>query len=273
LPICILHINLPNGNIDLVMPMTVVGERLQAARKKAGFSNRAELARLSGISLDSIGRYERGEREPRATEIDVLSRVLDVSSDYLLGKTSDPTPFEKKIIIEGGKEPSTHPLSDGSKDPLQHPNGGRILGQESLTWVPVISPIVKVSAGTGNLCADVEWERIDDFPLFDGEIAALYSNNGLLSMYVEGDSMEPQVHDGDLVVFKKTTEWVSGNVMVVCLDGRLLVKGVVRGPKGDTILRSTNKNYRDIEIGEESFFLVYGRVLRIIRHWEPKSVL
>lgn len=250
----------------------ISGAEIRRLRKAKDWTQQ-DLADRVGVTKTTVLDWEKDRYSPVGKNVENLAKALEVSIAYLSGETSDPTPFEKKMIIEGEKEPSTHPLSDGSKDPLQHPNGGRILGPESLTWVPVISPIVRVSAGTGNLCTDVEWERIDDFPLFDGEIAALYSNNGLLSMYVEGDSMEPQVHDGDLVVFKKTTEWVSGNVMVVCLDGRLLVKGVVRGPKGDTILRSTNKNYRDIEIGEESFFLVYGRVLRIIRHWEPKSVL
>ncbi|MPM96902.1 LexA repressor [bioreactor metagenome] len=231
-----------------------IGEKIKKAREAAGLTQ-DDLANLCSFSRTSIVNWETGKRSIQLKNLELIAKALNVP-------VSD-------LAVDEGKVPF---VTQSSNDIGQH-KGGRILGPESLTWVPVISPIVKVSAGTGNLCTDVEWERIDDFPLFDGEIAALYSNNGLLSMYVEGDSMEPQVHDGDLVVFKKTTEWVSGNVMVVCLDGRLLVKGVVRGPKGDTILRSTNKNYRDIEIGEESFFLVYGRVLRIIRHWEPKSVL
>ncbi len=243
-----------------------LGKRLKDLRVQRGFKQ-ADIATSADVSVDTIGRWEAGNGSPSADKLKFIAQKLSTTAAYLLGETEDSSLPGKTFVNDSSED------ENSLRDPLQHPNGGRILGPESLTWVPVISPIVKVSAGTGNLCTDVEWERIDDFPLFDGEIAALYSNNGLLSMYVEGDSMEPQVHDGDLVVFKKTTEWVSGNVMVVCLDGRLLVKGVVRGPKGDTILRSTNKNYRDIEIGEESFFLVYGRVLRIIRHWEPKPVL
>ncbi len=142
-----------------------------------------------------------------------------------------------------------------------------------LTWIPVISSEVKVSAGTGNCCEEIVWEEIDRFPLFDGKIAALYSDNGLLSIYVDGDSMEPQIHDGDLVIFKRSQEWVSGNIVVVCLDGRLMVKGIVKGPEGETRLRSLNKEYEDIIIGKASFFLVYGRALKIVRQWDPKPVL
>ena len=85
--------------------------------------------------------------------------------------------------------------------------------------------------------------------------------------------MEPQIHDGDLVIFKKSHEWVSGNIVVVCLDGRLMVKGIVKGPEGEIRLRSLNKEYEDIIIGKASFFLVYGRVLKIVRQWDPKPVL
>ena len=149
----------------------------------------------------------------------------------------------------------------------------RIMGEKALTWVPVISPKVKVSAGEGNACEDIEWDEVDRFALFDGRIAAMYSEGQIFSLYAEGDSMEPQIHDGDLVVFVRISEWVSGNIVVAYLDGRLLVKGVVKGPRGETLLRSVNKTYEDIVIGPASLFRVLGPVVKMARLWDPKPVL
>lgn len=229
----------------------MLGKRIQS-RRSALKLNQEELAESIGVVRQTISSWENGVFAPEGKNLERLADSLKTSVAYLMGETDDPSIPIKKASSE---------------------SNGKILPLDSLTWIPVISPEVKVSAGPGNCCEEVIWEKIDDFPLFDGKIAALYSDNGLLSIYVEGNSMEPQIHDGDLVIFRKSSDWVSGNVVVVCLDGRLLVKGIVRGPDGGVRLRSLNKNYDDILIGERSFFLVYGRVIKIIRQLDPKPVL
>ncbi len=229
----------------------MLGKRIQS-RRSALKLNQEELAESIGVVRQTISSWENGVFAPEGKNLERLADSLKTSVAYLMGETDDPSIPIKKASSE---------------------SNGKILPLDSLTWIPVISPEVKVSAGPGNCCEEVIWEKIDDFPLFDGKIAALYSDNGLLSIYVEGNSMEPQIHDGDLVIFRKSSDWVSGNVVVVCLDGRLLVKGIVRGPDGGVRLRSLNKNYDDIVIGERSFFLVYGRVIKIIRQLDPKPVL
>ncbi len=229
----------------------MLGKRIQS-RRSALKLNQEELAESIGVVRQTISSWENGVFAPEGKNLERLADSLKTSVAYLMGETDDPSIPIKKASSE---------------------SNGKILPLDSLTWIPVISPEVKVSAGPGNCCEEVIWEKIDDFPLFDGKIAALYSDNGLLSIFVEGNSMEPQIHDGDLVIFKKSNDWVSGNVVVVCLDGRLLVKGIVRGPDGGVRLRSLNKNYDDILIGERSFFLVYGRVIKIIRQLDPKPVL
>ncbi len=229
----------------------MLGKRIQS-RRSALKLNQEELAESIGVVRQTISSWENGVFAPEGKNLERLADSLKTSVAYLMGETDDPSIPIKKASSE---------------------SNGKILPLDSLTWIPVISPEVKVSAGPGNCCEEVIWEKIDDFPLFDGKIAALYSDNGLLSIYVEGNSMEPQIHDGDLVIFRKSSDWVSGNVVVVFLDGRLLVKGIVRGPDGGVRLRSLNKNYDDIVIGERSFFLVYGRVIKIIRQLDPKPVL
>jgi transcriptional regulator with XRE-family HTH domain len=63
-----------------------LGDNIMLTRKKKGLSQ-ADLGRLIGTSGDVVGRYERSDITP---SIDVVAKVadsLEVSVDYLIGKT------------------------------------------------------------------------------------------------------------------------------------------------------------------------------------------
>jgi len=49
----------------------------------------AGLARVTGIQARTIGNWQSGHTEPRASEIATLCRALRVSADYLLGRATD----------------------------------------------------------------------------------------------------------------------------------------------------------------------------------------
>lgn len=57
---------------------------LQKARERKRVSRKV-LSELCGLSKGQVGRYERGEREPRASDIILLADALNVSADELLG--------------------------------------------------------------------------------------------------------------------------------------------------------------------------------------------
>lgn len=67
--------------------MSHLGKRLHALREKNGLKQN-ELASILHISCSSISAYERGERAPNLDIILALSEYFDVTTDYLLGKTS-----------------------------------------------------------------------------------------------------------------------------------------------------------------------------------------
>lgn len=62
------------------------GTRLLEIRKSKGFSQ-AELAELLNTKPPVIGRYERGEATPSIEVGLKLSKILEVSLDYLTGNT------------------------------------------------------------------------------------------------------------------------------------------------------------------------------------------
>lgn len=70
------------------------GKRLKALRIKAGLSQE-KLARLTGVVLITVFRWENGERIPRADDLNRLAAVFGVSTDELI----NGSPKELKINI------------------------------------------------------------------------------------------------------------------------------------------------------------------------------
>lgn len=77
-----------------------------------------------------------------------------------------------------------------------------------------------------------------------------------------GDSMEPAITEGDLVIARKSTEQ-QDNCVVVCVnDGQALIK-VLRIDNGQRILQSLNADFRPFVAAND--FRVEGEVKSIIK--------
>ena len=63
-------------------------DRLVKAREKRGL-NQTELAQKSGLQPAAIGHFERNRRKPSFANVRALAKALEVSADYLLGRTPD----------------------------------------------------------------------------------------------------------------------------------------------------------------------------------------
>ena len=68
--------------------MVKFGERLKAARTAKHMSQQA-LADVIGKSLNTVGLYERGLRQPSLETLCLLADTLEVSSDYLLARNME----------------------------------------------------------------------------------------------------------------------------------------------------------------------------------------
>lgn len=62
------------------------GERLTLVRKRKGLSQ-ADIGKKIGINGDAYGRYERNEVKPAIEMAVKIAEALEVSLDYLVGKT------------------------------------------------------------------------------------------------------------------------------------------------------------------------------------------
>lgn len=86
------------------------GDRLKKRREDKELTQQ-QLGKLINVSDATINRYERDLREPGIETIKLLSRVLDCSTDYLLGlaehtrpKSSTENEIELDFRIAASKE-------------------------------------------------------------------------------------------------------------------------------------------------------------------------
>lgn len=64
--------------------------KLKEIRKSKGISQ-LKLAMDLNMSQNTISRYETGEREPGINELIKIADYFNVSIDYLLGRTKNPS--------------------------------------------------------------------------------------------------------------------------------------------------------------------------------------
>lgn len=69
--------------------MKIFAERLKIAMEHNNRMKQLDLANEIGVTEVTISRYVNGQRIPKATEVAKMAKVLNVSSDYLLGLDED----------------------------------------------------------------------------------------------------------------------------------------------------------------------------------------
>ena len=82
-------------------------ERLKKIREDRGL-NKAEAARLLGLSKMGYLRYESADRTPSYQTIVFIAQKLGTSPDYLTGKTEDSEP--KEFVISKSDDPALFEL-------------------------------------------------------------------------------------------------------------------------------------------------------------------
>lgn len=116
------------------------------------------------------------------------------------------------------------------------------------------------AAGLGNYLDDPEY-RVEQYPDY-----AIPSGTDF-GVRIQGDSMEPRIHDGATVFVRAMPAIDSEQIGVFVLDGKAYCKKLkIDHENGQVRLASLNKEYEDILVGEFASFRTLGRVLG---QWTP----
>ena len=207
----------------------------------------SELAEMLGITPQAYQRYEYGTSEPNGDGFIILADFYGVSADYLLGRTeikamAGTTPAEQLDVTAAEQEII--------RRYAEFPEDLRLLLLDTirkLVGLPEVPedtrPVIvftrchrmKASAGAGfDLENEDEWRdiRIYDCPeAYQADFA----------VEVDGESMEPDYHDGDIVFVKLAEDVPVGAVGLFIHDGKGYIK-----ERGETCLISRNPEYENI---------------------------
>lgn len=77
------------------MEKNFLGKALKRAREKKGLTQK-QIAKAINVTEQSYQRYEYGTVIPSAYKIIEIATELNVSLDYLTGRTDDDSPFRKE---------------------------------------------------------------------------------------------------------------------------------------------------------------------------------
>lgn len=83
---------------DIIM----LGQRLKQLRTRMNHTQDS-LAEVIGTNARQVWRWENMESEPNNDYLIAIARALDVSTDYLLGLTDDPTSHDEMGLSETEK--------------------------------------------------------------------------------------------------------------------------------------------------------------------------
>lgn len=224
----------------------MIGEILRVLRDEKGLTLK-QMGEILGVSHMTYQRYEKNDTDVSTDMLVKLADFYGVSADYLLGRTDikamagtspaeqlDVTAAEQEIIRRYTEFPEeVRLLLLGTIRKLV----GLPDAPEDLRPVIVFTRChrMKASAGAGyDLDNEDEWRdvRIYDCPeAYQADFA----------VEVDGDSMEPDYHDGDIVFVKLSEDVPVGAVGLFVHDGKGYIK-----ERGEKYLISRNPDYPDI---------------------------
>lgn len=174
-------------------------------------------------------RYIRGENEPTASVLTKISRATGVLLEWLATGEGPMRRGEVAVAAAEGVMGAQEPGADYMYLPLYD---------------------VQAAAGHG---AVVEHEEVVDFLAFKKawirrELGA--DPNDLYLISVEGDSMEPALRPGDVILVDRRQAWTvpKDGVYVLHMDGSLLVKRLQSMPGGKIRVTSDNPAYTPFDL-------------------------
>ena len=229
------------------------GHRLKHFRTEKNMTQQ-ELASVIGVTTVCVGNWERGARKPTMDMLIALSTALGISMDALVG-----------VVANNAVQPM---LSGSELTLLNNYKSLDIHGKKAVDAICIIEK-QRVDAAKKEITP-----KITDFPKFSERFIPRYSTPSAAGFNVpldgtnfemilvddstpedadyavdiQGDSMYPYIHDGEMVYVKKDAELQIGDVGIFCVDGTMYCKQYYLEDDGTLMLVSANPELQHTNI-------------------------
>ena len=210
------------------------------------------VAKECGASKNTFGNWANG-KTPVPEMLIKLSNYTHASIDYLLTGKDSAIPTEYQSLISSYQELSKDNqqlLKDiiTSMIDIQNANKKR----SEIEYTTIKHSLHKVSAGLGEALDDGDnWEEIKIVSTPESETADF-------AVTIDGESMSPDFHDGDIVLVKEQPEIKIGQVGIFIYKNEGFIK-----ERGEDYLISRNPEFDNIVPAEDDQIVCKGLVLGI----------
>lgn len=214
--------------------------------RDCGLKKDRELAKILGISTSAVSKQRRQNKIP-FTWLAKIPKNFNISLDALYAHDS----IKLKSAIENPSLPIGFSLSR----------------KDELIEIPLIE--AKLSAGHGSFQVE---DKIKRYFAFSSSFLHRKGNpSRMVMMQIDGDSMEPEIRDGDIVLIDQSqTDIRLGRIFAVGFEDAIYLKRIDKLP-GKVLLKSVNPNYPPVEIILQDQtveqFRVIGQVLWVGREY------
>ncbi len=231
-----------------------ISKKLREARKAAGFTQK-DVYEWLGIGQSTFSAWETGQGEPSVEVFLKLCQKYGIERppayflpDPVSGQTApqlEPSFIKKMLSLPKRSQDAVRNCLEFeySNSPLRVLHAGRRVRK-----IPLYTQVA--TAGFGNYLDDQ-----------DVEIRELEApDEATFAVKISGNSMEPLIHDGDIVFVHRQSELASGEIGIFSHNGESFCKvwdNRARIPK----LVSLNTQYAPIYLKSSDSLVIHGKVL------------
>ena len=228
---------------DVHYDKSIFARNLQRFMDESGMKQ-ADLARMLDVSRSTVSAYCKGQQMPRMDKVEQLAQYFAVSSSDLIEPekaeivplfSSDEKPIVK--LYEQLNEQGRNELMDYGEKLLAMP--GYQLAQPSPVRY-IKHYLVPSAAG---YASPIEGE---DYELLEWNSSVPPGADFCIN--ISGDSMEPYIHDGQLVYVRRDSPLSEFDVGIFFVDGDVFCKQWCVDFTGTLYLLSANEKRQDANI-------------------------
>ncbi|WP_019292880.1 XRE family transcriptional regulator [Lactococcus petauri] len=203
-----------------------------------------QVGEIVGVGKSTVRKWENGMIENMGRDkIVSLSKALGISPLDILGigdSENETHPMKKELndifdLLNSKRQVKVLNFASNQLDEQKNNLLDINKTKEKDRLIP-IETVEKVSAGFGFHYGENEkttyYTSRNDLPRFD------------FATVVDGDSMEPTLHDGDVILIRQNYDTPQGGIYVVDYDGTSWVKEVSID-ENELVLHSINEKYPD----------------------------
>ena len=242
----------------------VLSDKIRSLRNNKSLTQQ-QLSELLGVSVMTVRCWEAGTKSPPFSALVSLTKVFNVSADYLIGNSNassdviQPLTANEMQFLSDFRSLDSH----GKKAvrAIIRIEKERLSDERNERQAKVLRFIPKyLSTSAAGPAFPIDNEMFEMVPVADD-----VPHDADFAVVISGDSMEPRIHDGDIVYVQRNCELRVGDIGIFTVDGAMYCKQYCIDENRNVTLISVNPDRQDANVyipcDSDLTLRCFGRVL------------